>query len=348
MVYSDRSGAFVRELGPHGRPRGPTRRIGAPCPGGIAAANSDDGLLALCVRPGDRDRDREGDLALYRVADEITTVARVSPVGSRSRWPVVATHEGRVLVGWRDADVFTARARVAELRAGVFEEARALSADDTLASGPSIHFIDGSPHFAWTESWVHGGRASGHLLVEREGEVVRPSLGVSDIDVRTFLTSDADGPMVVLRDQRPRGTRHRAFVGRLDDRLRLAAQDLESPSRADAQGGRPMLVPCGGFVFSVATRRSSRQVTMVTLRRLGTDLSPLEEEHQIYEYHARFPQAVGVCLEGRLLVAVGERESEAQRVPRIRTYELICEPGREHARTPGREGQVLRKRGGAP
>ena len=109
-----------------------------------------------------------------------------------------------------------------------------------------------------------------------------------------------------------------------------------------------MLVPCGESVFSVATRRSSRGVTMVTLRRLDTDLSPVEEEQQVYEYHTRFPQAVGVCIEGRLLVAVGERESEVQRVPRLRTYELVCEPGRAHERTPGDEGQVLRKRGAGP
>lgn len=349
VVYADRSGTFVRHLGARGKPSGAATRIGAPCPGGVAATESADGLLIACARPGDRDRGRPGALTLYRVADEVATLASTSPIGEESRSPDVAEDGGRVVVGWRDADVFTARARVVELEDGAFGEPRALSSEETLASAPSLAFIDGTPHYAWTESWFdRSGRAAGHLLVLREGDPPRPSLSVADVDVSTFLTADATGPMVALRDQRPIGARHRSFVGRLDADLGLSALNLHSPGRADAEGGRPMLVPCGGFVFSVATRRSSREVTMVTLRRLDAELSPAEEEQQIYEYHARFPQAVAACVEDRLLVAVGEHASEVQRVPRLRTYELVCEPGRAHERTPGDEGQVLRKRGADP
>jgi len=265
----------------------------------------------------------------------------VNPVRDGARHPSIASHRGRAAIGWRDADVFTARARGVELVDGARGAPRTLSSgEDTLASGPSLHFLDGRLVAAWTESWLDDGDPRGHLLVQREDGPPRPSLDVHDVDVHTFLTSDARGPMVALRDLRPGARSHRTFVGRLDEALRLRLEGVASPTRADSQYGRPTLVPCGEHRFSVATRRSSRQVTMVTVRRLDADLEAVEDEHQIYEYHARFGQAVGVCVDGRLLLAVGEQQTEVQPRPRLRTYELICAPGREHARTPGTEGRA--------
>jgi len=271
----------------------------------------------------------------------VAALGTVAPVRDRARHPSVASLGERAAIGWRDADVFTARARVVELQGDALGEPRTLSSDaDTLASGPSVRFVGGRLVAAWTESWLDDGEPRGHLLVQREDDPPRPSLDVHDVDVHTFLTSDARGPIVAMRDRRPGARSHRSFVGRLDDALRLSLEDVASPTRADSEYGRPTVVPCGERWFSVATRRSSREVTMVTVRRLDGDLEAVEAEHQIYEYHARFSQAVGVCVGGRLLLAVGERESEVQPRPRLRTYELICAPGREHARTPGTEGRV--------
>ncbi|MCB9591452.1 MAG: hypothetical protein H6719_01860 [Sandaracinaceae bacterium] len=348
LVWSERSGTYARRLGPHGAPEADARRLGPACPGGVAALEHDGALLVACVTPGDRDRDREGTLLLSRVTDEVTLLGRVAPVADESRDPDLAAEGNRVLVGWRDADAFAARARVAELGPEGLGEPWTLSSEETLSSAPSLRFIDGALHFAWTESWFHQGRPAGHLLVRREGDPPRPSLGVNDIDVHTQLTADARGPLVTLRDRRGRSTQHRSFAGRLDADLRLTTDAIHSPARADANDGHPMIVPCGPYLFSVTTRRSSREVTMVSLRRLDADLEPLEGEQQIYEYHARFPQAVGVCVDDRLLVAVGERETDVQPRPRLRTYELVCGPGRVHARTPGTEGQVLRYRARTP
>ncbi|HJL15467.1 MAG TPA: hypothetical protein RMH99_07430 [Sandaracinaceae bacterium LLY-WYZ-13_1] len=348
VIWSDRSGLFLRPLGPHGRPRGPARRLGPACPGGVAGDAVGDALDVACLRPADRDRARPGGLTLLRVQGPRFDGARphrlgeTGPVGSESAGVDVVHHGGRVLVGWRDADVFTARARVASLEGGAIErDPTPLSTRGVLASAPSLHVVDGALLRAWTESWFDArGAPTGHLLVQRDDGPPMPSLDVADVDVRVHLTADARGPIVAMRDRRPRGARHRSFVGRLDERLALAERHLHSPARADAHGGRPMIVPCGDHVFSVATRRSSRQVTMVTLRRLDADLRPVEDEQQIYEYHARFPQAVGLCVDDRLLVAVGERQSEARREPRLRTYELRCGPGVEHERTPGTEGNA--------
>ncbi|MCA9609477.1 MAG: hypothetical protein KC619_27940 [Myxococcales bacterium] len=344
VVWSERAGLFLRELGPHGAPTAPARRLGPPCPGGVAATGYEGNLLVACLAPGDRDRDRDGALTLLSVGERTETVGRVGPIAEESRDPVLAVDGARAVVGWRDADVFVARARTSELGPEGLGEPDALSSEETLASAPSLRFVDHVLFAAWTESWFQDGRPSGHLLVRRDGDPPRPSLTVNDIDVRTHLTSDDRGLLVTLRDRRGRSTSHRSFVGRLDELLRLEPSALESPARADGEDGHPTLVPCGEHVFSVATRRSSREVTMVTLRRLNADLEPVEAEQQIYEYHARFPQAVGLCVEDRLLLAVGERESDAQPHPRLATYELVCGPGRVHARTPGTEGQVLRKR----
>ncbi len=346
LVWSDRSGLWARELDAGGAPRGEARRLGTRCPGGVAATLDGGATLVACGRPVDRDRGRDGAIVLLRIEDgAVQAAGRVEPVGAESYGVEVLRHGERTLVGYRDADVFVARARLAEVT-GERAEARALSSEGTLASAPSLAVHDGALIAAWTESWFDpSGRPAGHLFTMREGDPPRPSLDVGDVDVRVRLATDARGPMVALRDRRPRGADPRAFAGRLDDRLRLTLPALRSPGRADDADGRPMLVPCGDHVFSVATRTSSRQVTMVSIRRLDAELRSVEPEHQIYEYHARFVRAVGACVDDRLLVAVGERQTEVSPVPRLHTYALRCGPGVAHERTPGVEGQVLRKRG---
>lgn len=319
---------------------GAPRRIATSCPGGLAATSQGEALVIACVRPADRDRGRTGQVVVLRVGEGVEVLGSLGPVGSESRGVDLAIEGERVVVGWRDADVFTARARVAELNG----EARALSSEGVLASAPSLVFDEGALVAAWTESWFDpAGRPAGHLFVQREGEPPRPSLDVGDLDVRVHLAKDARGLLVTLRDRRPRGAEHRAFVGRLDGRLRLTLEALRSPARADAEESKPMLVPCGEHVFSVSSRTSSRGVTMASLRRLDAELRPVEAEHQIYEYHARFPQAVGACVDGRLLVAVGERASAVSPTPRLRTYGLRCGPGVVHERAPEREGSPGRR-----
>ena len=274
-------------------------------------------------------------------------IGELRGIGAESRSVDLAVLDERIVVGFRDADELTGRARIAELVDGALAP-RELSSEGILASAPSLVFQRGALVAAWTESWFDpDGRPAGHLFVQREREPPRPSLEVGDVDVRVHLTvDDAGGLLVTLRDRRPRSAEHRSFVGRLDDRLRLTLDALHSPGRANAPDSEPMLVPCGGQVFSVSTRTSSREVTMVSLRRLDAELTPVEKEQQIYEYHSRFPQAVGACVDGQLLVAVGERESASSSSPRLRTYDMRCGDGVLHERTPGTEGQVSGKRSG--
>ncbi len=333
LVWSDRSGTRLVRLDPNGRPLGPTRRLTAQCPGGVAAVARGDGVRVACARPADRDRGREGTITLLDEGGR--TLSQVGPVGAESVGVDVATEGERLVVGWRDADVFTARARVAELGPNGLAE-RALSSEGMLGSAPSLLFLGGVLTTAWTESWVDpAGKPAGHLAVQREQDPPTHSLDVGDIDVRVRLSADEEGPMVMLRDRRPRGADHRAFAGRLDRLSRLALADVHSPGRADGEGDVPMLVPCDGHLFSVATRRSSRGVTMVSIHRLDSELRSVENEQEIYEYHARFPQAVAACVDDRLLIAVGERQTQVAPVPRLRTYALRCGPGVPHERTPG-------------
>ena len=345
LVWSDRSGLHVARLDAEGRPRG-AARIATACPGGVGAAPRGEALVVACLRPGDRDRGRGGELVLLSVGEEGARALGTLPgIGAESRGVALAIEGERVVAGYRDADELTGRARIAELADGALAP-RELSSEGVLASAPSLVFERGALVAAWTESWFDpDGRPAGHLFVQREGEPPRPSLEVGDVDVHVRIARDERGLLVTLRDRRPRGAEHRSFVGRLDDRLRLTLGALRSPGRANAPDSEPMLVPCGGDVFSVSTRTSSREVTMVSLRRLDAELRPVENEQQIYEYHARFPQAVGACVGGQLLLAVGERGSASSPAPRLRTYDMRCGDGVIHERTPGTEGQVLGERG---
>ncbi len=333
-MWSDRGGLYARGLDPAGRPTDAARRLGASCEGGLATALDGERAVIACARRGDPDRDRPGSVAL--LDDAGATLATFGPVGlgDANGGVSVAAQGGRVVVGYRDVDGSSARAMVADLIAGEPSEPRAISSEGTHASAPALAFVGSTLHMAWTESWLNGDAPTGHLLAQREGDPPRPSLRVSGFDVRTSLAADGERAIVTLRDQRPRGASFRSFTGHLDEALRLEEDHLHSPSRADAPEARPEVLRCGEHRFSVATRQSSRGVTMVTLRRLGPDLDRAEDEQQIYEYHRRFPLAAAACVDDQLLVLVGERQTERQPTPRLTTYALRCAPGREHARTP--------------
>src|SRR5690606_6002120 len=108
LVWSERSGLYLARLEPNGRARGAPRRLATSCPGGVAAAADGDALLVACARPADRDRGRSGAIVLLRVdAEGAPVIGTLEPVGAESRGVDVAVEGHRVVVGWRDADVFT-------------------------------------------------------------------------------------------------------------------------------------------------------------------------------------------------------------------------------------------------
>jgi hypothetical protein len=360
LLFGDSSGLHLRRLDRDGRAHervGPasaenrsTRLLADDCRGGVAATEHRGSLYVACSSPSDPDRGRAGEVLLTRVEGQrVQIVDRASGVGPESRGVAVASDGSRLLVGWQDADGLTSRARVAELSGARLAEAHAISSESMLASPPSLMLRGGALWTAWSEAWLEpSGRAAGHLFVQREGRPPVPSLELHEMLASVRIGGDAEGAFIALRDRRPRTAEHeRAIVGRLDGRLRLLPTALESPAKADDPESRPALVPCGDYVFSLTTRRSRRQVTMVSMRRLSRSLRPLEDEHQIYEYHARFPLAAAACVEGQLLVALGEQRSVVTPEPRVRTYALRCAPGIEHERTPGGEGHASGERGSA-
>lgn len=338
LYWSDVAGLHRRALTPEGAPRGDVAHIGARCAGGFDVLPEPDGSTVACLQRGDPDRGRAGQI-LVRSPDGASQ--RTGPVGVESRGVQLVRHDGSLRVGWRDADGFVSVAREsASDSGGLAAEGRILSSHGTFASAPRYLEQDGSLLRAWTESWLDDGQATGHLFVQRDDRPARPSLDVGDLDVRIHLEADGRGPLVSLRDSRPRGARHRLFVGRPDANLAVHLSDVRSPSRADAEGAAPFVTPCGEDLFALSTRRSSRGVTMVTVERLDPEtLRSVEGEHQIYEYHARFPQVVAACVDRALVLAVGERATEVSPRPRLRTYVLRCAPGLEHQRTPRIDGR---------
>ncbi|MFK7987025.1 MAG: hypothetical protein AB8I08_13455 [Sandaracinaceae bacterium] len=338
LYWSDAAGLHRRGLSADGAPRNDAVRIGARCEGGFDVLAEPAGSTLACLQRGDPDRGRAGQISV-RSPDGATQ--HTGPVGVESRGVQLVRDADGLRVGWRDADGFVSVARESVSEGGTLStEGRILSSHGTFASAPQYLARDGSLLRAWTESWLEDGQATGHLFVQRDERPPRPSLDVGDLDVRIHLDADPRGPLVSLRDSRPRGARHRLFVGRPDENLAVHLSDVRSPSRADADGAAPFVPPCGDHVFALSTRRSSRGVTMVTVERLDPEtLRSAEAEHQIYEYHARFPQVVAACVDGTLLLAVGERATEVSPRPRLRTYTLRCAPGLEHQRTPRIDGR---------
>lgn len=353
VLWSDRSGLYARDVRANGEPRGDARRVFASCPGGIDAAIGGDGvLLVACARPADRDRGREGEISILRVRGARSRViARGGPVGSESFGVSLAASGEHIAVGWRNADVFTARAHFGFVRGGELE-ASVVSDDRRLASAPSVMLRRERVTYAYTESWMErDGLPAGRLFVksftigQQSAYPLDGAIDVGDIDGRVRVSADERGTIVAFRDRRPRGRALRAFAGRIGGDLRLPLERLRSPLRADAEHARPQIVPCGDHLIALSTRDTSREVTMVTLRRLDAELRSVGPEHQIYEYHARFPHALAACVNDRLMILVGERQSEVEPSPRLRTFTMRCAVGVAHERTPSIEGQVLRKRG---
>jgi hypothetical protein len=274
----------------------------------------------------------------------VRSLGEIGPVGDESAGVDVASSGDRSIVGWRDADAFGARAWIAPFTPGRLGEARSINTSGSRASAPSLLFVRGVLHSAWTESWIDGkANVRGHLVAAQENAGQYSSLVLRDIEPRVRLSADRHGAIVALRDRASPNAHSRSFVGRLDEELHVGR--IESPGRADDDQSEPAVVSCGAHLFSLATRRSSRQVTMVSVHRLDEELHSAEPEQQIYEYHARFPQAVAVCVGGDLLIAFGERQTIVSPLPRLQTVVLHCGPGVAHERTPDMEGQVLRKRG---
>ncbi|MGE0791617.1 MAG: hypothetical protein AB7S26_38435 [Sandaracinaceae bacterium] len=331
-VWSERGGLFTRELDRDGAPRGEARRIGQACPGGVAATRARGRLRIACGRPADVDRDRAGGVD---VLDESgREIMRFASAFDRLDGVSIDADDERLAVAFRNADATTSRAMLAVVDRGAAPELSTLSQPSHGAGAPSVRFIDGRWHVAWTESRYEGGAPLVQVLVQREGEAPRPSLRIREIDGPVELTDDDGTPIVTLRDQRPAGASTRSFTGHLDEHLALDEDHLRSPSRADGDGARPLVLRCDDARFSVSTRQSSRGVTMVAIRRLDETLAHAEDEQQIYEYHRRFERAVAACVDGGVLVLVGERQTDLRSSPRLSTYRLECGAGRAHDRTP--------------
>ena len=342
LVWSERGGLYARELGARGEARGEAWRIGAPCAAGVAIAQDGERVRLACARPGDRDRGREGSVALVAIEGRAArTITTFGPVSSQSEGVSIAIDRDRALVGWRDAEGLGARAFLATVD-GSTASVEQLSTARMVASAPSLLRVAGGVAVAWSESWVRpDGETEGNLLLRSQG-AIRPIATLSMVDARPALGADAGGLIVAFRDQR--GSAVRGFAARPPSQGTLRDRDLQSSGRADAPGSRPRVVACGGHYFQVQTRLSSREVTMVSVRRLDARLRPVEAEQQVYEYHVAFTRLGAACVGDRLVMAVGAERSETSPVPRLRTLSLACGPGVAHERTPSIEGQVLRRR----
>lgn len=337
VLWSDRTGTFLRTLDASGAPTAPKERLGAPCPAGLAAQAGDAGLWIACSRPADPDRGREGAVALWQwsPAHAVQPVTTFTPVGPTSRGVAILRREQTLTLAWQSAWPWQARTWQGQWRPGVASTARAVSDPLTLAGPPALGEYEGSLISAWTESWLDAdGGTEGRLAVQIGDGLPRTSLPLWTVlsPVQLF-GRDSAPPAVSLRDTQGAPS-ERVFLGQLTRHLRLTPESLRSPQRADG-GAAPILISCGGHHISLALRRSSRDVTMVTIRRLNEDLQGVEAEQQIYRYHSRFTDLAAACAGESLVIATVEKRDAATPYARLRTFSYRCGPGLRHQRTPG-------------
>ena len=338
LVWSERAGTYALPLDASGAPSGPRVQLGARCTGGVAAALDGGALITACGRRADPDRGRDGELLLIELRAGVARVLAEWPsLGPQSRGVALLVLDDERWVGWHDARLSVSRTWIARFAAGVADPPREISSFNVQGGPPALSALDGEPVVAWTEGGIApSGHAAGRLLVRRGDRPARPSLDVAILDAPLRLLAQPSGLVLALRDSRPAGARERIFLGRLDDDLALDLADVRSPGRADGDDAPVSLTACGGSLFALTHRRSSRGVTMASLRRLEAEtLSPLEDEHQIYEYHARMSRSAAACVGGRLLVVVGEQRTSVN--PRLSAHVLRCAPGVRHERTPPRQ-----------
>lgn len=338
VLWSDGGGLHVRRLEAEGAPRADAVRLGAACPGGVAAAPGRSGPILGCLRPGDGDRGRPGRVAVARLAgDELAPVGHAGPVGEASRG-IALTVDGRRAgrVGWQHAEPFTAEAWMAgfDTEAGL-DEPRRLSAEGVSASAPTFAQRDGPPIVAWSEAWsAPDGAVTGNLHVSGGQGPSVAALPLAYLDSKPAITADDRGWLTAFLDRRgDHGLRF--FVARLGPDLRAVAGSLESPGTAHAYSHRPGLLPCGEHLFAVGTRGMNRERVAVYIARLDpTDLEATGRQHLIYRRWVAFAEVDVACIGGHPLLVVAERRRRDTPRPAVRALRIRCGPGLTHERTP--------------
>lgn len=329
-VWSERAGAFARELDAAGGPRGETLRLGRACDGGLAAASHRDTLLVACGRRGDEARDDDGGVQLIAVrtaeagaGGRMETRASVGALGPDGDGVALAVDgAGAATIGWQEARGAITQSWLQQIAEGAAPER--LSSPRFRGSRPTLGWQGDRLVVAWAETWQgERGRAEGRIMVRSGTRAARAGAEIAfDAPLPVLRDGVAGDVVLAFRDRRPAGSRPRVQVARVRDDG-AALDRVESGSHANAIG-ESVAIGCGQDVFVVAPRTHSRTERLASVRRYSRELAPQGPEMQIYEHGAAFEHADALCVEGRLLVLFASRPSRLQPRGSVRAVPVVC------------------------
>lgn len=322
--WSDPTGLFLRPLTDEGEGEGAARRLGPPCPGGIASATRSDTLWLACLRHGRSAQDKAGHVVLLEMSVDGDIRARTTfgQVGPESRGVSVAIGDDGPVVAWHDGSPM-AWVVWRTLVDGEQEfEPRMLSSERTAAGAPFVLESEGRVLTVWPELWSGPDGVTGQLVLHGRTPVPRQVMEVDFARPTPRLAQDEHGLILAFRDRRRPFRKTGLFMQRLSSEL-MPIGDARRVGRANSDGP-PTVVPTAGQVWAIAPRTWGRSEILVGVNVMGADLDALAHEQQVYEYGANFTAGAALWRGDHLLVATAERGTSTRREARIRTITLAC------------------------
>jgi hypothetical protein len=331
VVWSGRDGTHLRAVAQDGSPRGPARRLGPSCAGGVAVTRTDDATWIACLRRGHAAKDDPGGVLLWRHArGETHRHAAFGAAGPEARGIALAAETDALVVLWQD----TSEGRTRIVRADIPRDTHAvpasddldlrpLSADALAGSGPTLTTHDGETIAAWGEIGIApDGRTFGRIVADAgRGPVDVVDALAFDAPMPQLLAHGRDGLALAWRDTSAHRDKSGLYVVGLGARLQPLARPRRI-ARANGPGG-PALAACAGSVFAIAPRTYLRDV-LVGITRLTPDLAARGREQQLFEDGRAFAHAALTCTPRGPLLVVGERGDAVRPEARLLATPLTC------------------------
>lgn len=340
-LWSEPNGLMGRGLARDARGRGPVRRLGPRCRGGIAAAVAERELLVACLdtpaASGGPEQRPFGapSLRLVRVGWDLRVrgVRLLAEVGARSRGVAMVLDDPKGPTGflaWHDASaadeaVFLLRL-TGEADGGAFAAAgpRRLSPPGRAAGHPALLFAAGALRIAWAETFLEQGEPRAALQVAGLQGAPVTVASVHHDAVRPVWANLGEGRLALaFRDRRRRDARTGLYLLPLSATGDATAGPPLRIARADG-AAQPALSVCTSGLVS-ATPRTYAGDHFVGLNVLTAGLSRRAPEQQFYQDAHEFSQAAVACAGGQAALLIGERARVATDDIALWAVPVVCD-----------------------
>lgn len=319
-LWSDAVALHGRPLAPGGAPRGPARRLAAPCTGGLAVgADGNAGGWLACLEAGTPAKDRAAWVRVARLHGD----GRLEPIAAREAG---TAHEvsigpgadGAPRVGW---------ARVGAQAVWAPLEGAATQPLPRPGAFPRAPVFAGGAGRFWTERRVDGARTTGALLGDRTRGAAEPLGDAAGAPGGVSAVPDpAGGVTLAWRHQPDRWAVPWLWARRFDGSLRPTGDGPVRIARS-GRGGPVHLRRCLGGLVAITPHRDGSVSSSLALRRLREgDLAPLAPELALFEQGVDWIESDARCSAdgGRLDLLLGERSRTGRGPPRVMATSYRC------------------------